>query len=112
MMNPIDKVISLSLSKGVPAQEKEAPPSFPKDAPSQEHEYQGKINRIHEAIKENLKIDNFKLNFSIDSETKTVVVRILDADTGKVVQEIPPAEILEMAKEIEKLTGILFNENV
>jgi flagellar protein FlaG len=112
MMNPIDKVISLSTGRDVAVPNKEIPLPFHGDLQQKDHEFQRKINEIHEAIKEHLQIDNCKLNFSIDSETRTVVVRVLDADTGKVIQEIPPEEILAMAKEIEKLKGILFNENV
>jgi flagellar protein FlaG len=112
-MNAIDKVISLSSEQGIAAQNnnKEVLPSPPKDSRSQ-HEFQGMIHDLHDAISENLGIDNFKLNFSVDSETKTVVVQVLDSDTGKVIREIPAKEILAMAKEIDKLKGILFNENV
>ncbi len=111
-MDLIDKVNSLPKGPGIAVPNKDTPLPSPRDLPQKEHEFQGKINALHEAIKENLGIDSFKLNFSIDSETKTVVVRILDADTGKVIQEIPPAEILAIAKEVERLKGILFNENV
>ena len=112
-MNPIDKVISLSSEQGIAAQNnnKEAPPAPPKDSQPQ-HEFQGMIHELHDAIGENLGIENFKLNFSVDSETKTVVVQVLDSKTGKVIQEIPSEEVLAMAKEINKLKGILFNENV
>ena len=114
MMNPIDKVISFSSEQGIAAQnnkEKEAPLSPPKDFRSQ-HEFLAKISEVHDAIRENLKIENFELNFSVDSETKAVVVQVFDSDTGKVIREIPAKEILAMAKEIDKLKGILFNENV
>ena len=111
-MNPIDKVISLSTGQGVEVPNKETPLPSRGELQQMGHEFQGRIDEIREAIKEHLQIDNCKLNFSIDGETKTVVVRVLDADTGKVIQEIPPEEILAMAKEIEKLKGILFNENV
>jgi flagellar protein FlaG len=111
-MNAIDKVMSLSSEQSIGAQNnKEAPLPPPKDLRAQ-HEFQGMIHELHDAIGENLGIENFKLNFSVDSETKTVVVRVLDSDTGKVIQEIPSEEVLAMAKEIEKLKGILFNENV
>jgi len=111
-MDVINKVLSVPAEQSTRAQNREAPPPSSKDTQKEEQEFQGKINEINEAVREHLGIENFKLNFSVDSETKTIVVQILDADTGKMIQEIPPAEILAMAREMEKLKGVLFNENV
>jgi len=111
-MDIINRVSSVSAEQVIRAQNNETPPSSSKDAQKQEQDFQDKVKEIDQAVREHLGIENFKLNFSVDSETKTVVVQVLDADTGKVIQEIPPAEILAMAKEMEKLQGVLFNENV
>ena len=111
-MNPIDKVNALPAIQEVVVQNKETSPSSKKEVREEEVEFQKKMDQLHEVIQENIVINNFELNFSVDKETGTVVVRIFDADTGKLIWEIPPAEILAIAKEIEKLKGILFNENI
>ena len=111
-MNPIDKVNALPAIQEVVVQNKETSPPSKKEVRKEEVEFQKKMDPLEEVIQENIVINQVKLNFSVDKETGTVVVRIFDADTGKLIWEIPPAEILAIAKEIEKLKGILFNENI
>jgi flagellar protein FlaG len=88
------------------------PPKRVKQGGEESKEYDKEVIEIHRVLQENLKIDNFKLNFSIDRETRTVVVRVIDGETGEVIREIPPSEILAIAEEMEKLKGILFNGNM
>jgi len=111
-MNPIDKVNALPAIQEVVVQNKETSPPSKKEPHEKEVEFQKKMDQLEEVIQENIVINKSELNFSVDKETGTVVVRIFDADTGKLIWEIPPAEILAIAKEIEKLKGILFNENI
>jgi flagellar protein FlaG len=88
------------------------PPKRVKQEGEESKEFNKEVIEIHRVLQENLKIDNFKLNFSIDRETRTVVVRVIDGETGEVIREIPPSEILAIAEEMEKLKGILFNGNM
>ena len=88
------------------------PPKRVKQEGEESKEYDKEVIEIHRVLQENLKIDNFKLNFSVDKETRTIVVRVIDDETGEVIREIPPSEILAIAEEMEKLKGILFNGNM
>lgn len=52
------------------------------------------------------------LNFSIDEESGRSVVRVLDAETDKVVRQIPTEEAINIAQNIERIKGILFEDQV
>lgn len=51
------------------------------------------------------------LQFSVDKDTKQVVVRVIDAESGEVVRQIPPESALELARNMAKMMpdqGLLF----
>ncbi|HDR14137.1 MAG TPA: flagellar biosynthesis protein FlaG, partial [Desulfobacteraceae bacterium] len=39
-------------------------------------------------------------------------VRVLSRESGEVIREIPPEEMLNLAAKMEEMTGALFNKNV
>jgi flagellar protein FlaG len=51
------------------------------------------------------------LRFSIDSDSKRVVVRIIDQNTSQVLRQIPSEEALEISKSLDKLQGLLIKQN-
>ncbi len=46
---------------------------------------------------------NNELTFVLDRETHRPVVRIVDRETGKVIQQIPPEYILQLANDLRLL---------
>jgi len=44
-----------------------------------------------------------RLNFSIDEATERVVVKIIDEDTGEIVRQVPPQEMLRIAAHLKQL---------
>ena len=44
-----------------------------------------------------------KLNFSIDSGTERVVVQVIDEESGEVVRQVPPQEMLRIAAHLKQL---------
>ena len=52
---------------------------------------------------------DISLDFSVHKGTGRTVIRIIDAETNKVVRELPPEEILNMVVSLEKLAGHLLN---
>jgi flagellar protein FlaG len=50
------------------------------------------------------------LEFSMDEDSGRVVVQIKDAETDQVIRQIPPENMLKLAKELDKLNGLLFHE--
>ncbi len=48
------------------------------------------------------------LEFSVDKETNRVVVKVIDAESGEVVRQIPAESVLAMARDLRKEKGLLF----
>ncbi|MFN3919229.1 MAG: flagellar protein FlaG [Methylohalobius sp.] len=59
------------------------------------------LREIEQAVKEindHLQLVRRNLEFSVDRDTQRVVVKVIDAETGEVVRQIPPDAVLELAK--------------
>jgi flagellar protein FlaG len=57
------------------------------------------------------------LEFSIDEDTGTQILRVVDAETGELVRQIPPEQILHIISHIEEmrdevLPGVLLDDRV
>ena len=52
------------------------------------------------------------LQFSVHKDTGQTVVRVVDKDTGKLIRQIPPQELLDLAAKLEDMMGILFDQQV
>lgn len=50
------------------------------------------------------------LQFSIDHDTGRTVIKVVDANTKEVIRQIPPDEILRLAKEIDRMRGLLLHK--
>ncbi len=57
-------------------------------------------------------IKHNKLEFSIHEETGRTVVKIVDQDTGKVIKQLPPEELLDLAAKLEEMSGVLFDKKI
>ncbi len=63
-------------------------------------------------INEALKSLNDHLQFSVDSSTNSTVVRLIDGDTGEVLRQIPPEEVLRLRAYYSEHHGLLVNTAV
>lgn len=50
-----------------------------------------------------LQASKLSVEYSVDSSTKEVVLKVMDTDTGKLVRQIPSAEILDFVKRLQTL---------
>jgi flagellar protein FlaG len=60
-----------------------------------------------------IEIDNmrFSLQFKEDKETGIQVVQVVDPDSGRVVRQIPPEEILTITRALRDLKGLLVSRS-
>lgn len=49
------------------------------------------------------------LNFSVDDQLDRVVVRVTDRKSGEMIRQIPSEQMLDLAKRMRDLEGILFD---
>ena len=53
---------------------------------------------------------NQELQFSVDKGTGETVVKVLDKQTGDVVRQIPSKEMLELAKAMDTIQGLIIRK--
>lgn len=53
---------------------------------------------------------NGNLQFSIDKDTGTTVVKVIDIATKEVIKQFPSEEMLSIAKGLDQLTGLLVKQ--
>ena len=57
-------------------------------------------------------VDNLahNLRFSIDEDTGRTIIKVMDAHTDEVIRQIPTEEAIEIARTLDKIQGLLFND--
>ena len=70
-----------------------------KKSEASRQELQQAIERLNEQVKKN----NYSLNFSVDEAADYVVVKIRDANNGEVVRQIPNETVLRLSANLKGL---------
>ena len=68
------------------------------------------LRRAVESINRRLEQSVNNLRFSVDDDTGKVVVKVLDTATEQVIRQIPSEEALAISRSLEKLQGLLLNQ--
>lgn len=55
---------------------------------------------------------NTALEVKIHQETRAVVMRVLNRDTGDLIREIPPERTLDIVYKMMEIAGLLYDEKV
>jgi Uncharacterized flagellar protein FlaG len=84
-----------------PAPEKRA---APENAPTELATLVQNLQRESEGL-------NRRLSFSMNEKLGQVVVKVIDADTDKVVREIPAAEMQQCSERIREAIGLLVDKS-
>ena len=66
------------------------------------NELEHNINTIH----------NVDLEFSMHEESGRTIVRVIEKDTGDLIRQIPPEELLELVTRIGDFVGMLLDKRV
>ena len=57
-------------------------------------------------------VSNNKVNFLYDESKDQHIVLVKDIDTNEVIREIPPKEMLDLLKNLEDITGIIYDNKI
>ena len=70
-------------------------------------------------LSEFVQTNSRRLNFSVDEGSNKQVVKVTDAESGKIIRQIPSEEILKLSERLQDLqtevgtaVGLLFNKQV
>lgn len=72
---------------------------------------QEKIERLAQAMDNYVNSIQRDLKIQVDGDTGDIMVKVIAKEDGRVIREIPPEELLNLATKMEQMTGALFNEN-
>jgi flagellar protein FlaG len=53
---------------------------------------------------------NTSIQFSIDKDTDIPIVKVVDQETKEVIRQIPGDEVLQIAKALDRLQGLLVKQ--
>jgi flagellar protein FlaG len=70
-------------------------------------------SRVEQAatrVNEVLTLANPQLRIRVDDETDRVVVKVVEQESGEVIRQIPPEELLELEKYLSNPKGLLLQE--
>ena len=81
--------------------------SLQKEKPSAEE-----IKQDLDAINKQLKSVNSSIQFTVDGKTNDIVVKIVDSDTGKVIRQIPPEDVLSIREHLKEMSGLIVEKKV
>ena len=70
------------------------------------------VQEAIETLNEQMRQSNRSLNFSMDAQVNRVVITVRNTDSGEVVRQIPDEAILRVAHNLQKVRGLLLNEEV
>lgn len=84
----------------------QASPPPPAQQPSREQIKQA----VEEMRKSISQVASNNLQFSIDDETGQTIVRVTDQKTGELIRQIPSEELVELAKSLDRMQGMLLRQ--
>ncbi len=78
----------------------------PAKAPPSSEQLTQAVKQIQDVIKQTAN----SLQFSIDEDIGVTVVKVIDTESKKVIRQIPSEEVLDIAKALDKLQGLLVKQ--
>ena len=75
-----------------------------------EEAYRQRVEEAVRAFNDALAVFGRRFQFSLHEGTKRMMVKVVDAKTEEIIQEMPPEKILDMVEELWKLAGLLVDK--
>jgi flagellar protein FlaG len=72
----------------------------------------GKLEQLQKVVDEAFADTNAKLSISYDEPSGRFIYKELDPETGEVVREYPPQEVLERIARIRQMTGVSLDRDL
>jgi len=66
------------------------------------------VQNIAENLNRMSRIFDRRIRFEVPLDTKDVIAKIIDRETGKVIRQIPPDEMVELAKRMDEIHDFIF----
>jgi len=101
----VTRAVSVARSSPNPSVQSSSSPTTQARQPTQQE-----LQRAVDELQRKAQSFSPNLRFSVDRDTGRTVVKVTDADTQEVIRQIPAEEVLQLAKELDRMQGLLFNK--
>jgi len=88
-----------------PKRQEKGPPPVSKEVPKE------KIQQLVEDANTSIRNMSTRLSFTYDSKAERNIIRIVDSETGKVIRQIPPEEMIRLSEHIKEVIGALVDKH-
>ena len=107
---PVEKMTGSKTTTGeTPDKESKVSSSTKKEEkPEKEISIPDLVKQINEFVK----TFSTKISFRVDQESGQSIILVTERETGKVIRQIPPEEVLSLQKKMDEIAGIIFNRRV
>ena len=72
---------------------------------------QKQIDQAMDRLKAAMQTKASSLSFSLDQQTGGTIVRVVDTETGDLIRQIPSKELVEIARALDKMQGMLLKQS-
>ena len=63
-------------------------------------------------INRTLKMASIGVQFEFDKESDTMIVKVVDVDSGELIRQMPSEEVLRISRALGRLQGLLVHQTV
>lgn len=67
------------------------------------------LQEVLEVVQEHFNIRGIDLEIVVHEQTGRIKVTVIDKETGEMIREVPPQQILDLMAKIDEMIGILFD---
>jgi flagellar protein FlaG len=74
-----------------------------------EQDLREQLEKVKTRLNEKLSSMDVGLKFQVNKDLNKVVVSVVQRETGKVIRQVPPEEMLKLAENLQQMSGLLVN---
>lgn len=67
------------------------------------------VAELVEKVTQQVQAFSTKIAFSYDAERRQASILVTERETGKIIRQIPPQEMLTLMEKMDEITGIIYN---
>jgi len=101
---------SRTVASAVPGQEVVDPAASDTVDISESGQSLNEMEKTIDSLQEYAGWGNFNINFAMDDQSGSLVISIIDRDSGEVLRQIPPDEILTLRSHLRELLSEVFDK--
>lgn len=71
-----------------------------------------RVKKIADRLNRMSRVFDRRIQFEVPSDSEDVIVKIIDRETGQVIRQIPPPELVKLAKQIDEIYETIFGSKL